>query len=104
MFFIVEGTGILRFGEQVYPLRKGDVICAPPGGHDTSHQIINNSESELKYLGISTMEEPDVMEYPDSGKFGVFAGAAPGGSKDKRTFSVFAKKTDAIDYWDGEDK
>ncbi len=44
------------------------------------------------------------MEYPDSGKFGVFAGAAPGGSKDKRTFSVFAKKTDAIDYWDGEDK
>src|SRR4051794_40726101 len=32
MFFVVEGTGQLRFGAETFPLRAGDVIACPPGG------------------------------------------------------------------------
>jgi hypothetical protein len=37
------------------------------------------------------MVESDVMVYPDFGKIGGFAGAAPGGSKEKSTCSKFLR-------------
>jgi len=101
LFFILEGSGTLRYAGEEFPLRMGDFIAAPPGP-DKPHQIINTSDAELKYLALSTMAEPDVMEYPDSGKYGVFAGSAPGGISAKRTFALFAKKSAAVDYWEDE--
>ena len=56
----------------------------------------------LRYLAISTMREPDVMEYPDSGKITVFAGAAPGGDKAARRIAASFLQEDAVDYWEGE--
>lgn len=103
MFVVMRGAGTLRYGEERYPLREGDVVACPTGGPETAHQIINTSDADLAYLAISTMIAPDVMEYPDSGKFGAFAGAAPGGDAAKRTFSLFGRSADAVDYWDGED-
>ena len=35
MFFILEGTGLLRFGDREYPLRPHDVIAAPMQPPDT---------------------------------------------------------------------
>lgn len=102
LFFIIEGRGRYRIGEATYPVTPGDLLAAPAGGIEHAHQLINDSDAPLKYLAFSSMREPDVMEYPDSGKFGVFAGAAPGGDKRERTFSVFAPLTAAVDYWDGE--
>lgn len=104
MFFILSGTGVLRWGEQEFPLRQHDVICCPPGGSESAHQIINTSQDELRYLSVSTMQEPDVMEYPDSGKFGVYVGTAPGGAKARRTFSIFCPQSSGVDYWQGEDQ
>ncbi len=60
MFFVIEGTGKLRIGEETWPLTAGDVVAIPPGP-DTPHQIINDSETDLKYLCVSTMEEPAPM-------------------------------------------
>jgi hypothetical protein len=57
-----------------------------------AHQIVNDLGAVLRYLCFSTMVEPDVMVYPDSGKVGIFDGAAPGGSKEKRTFSKFLRE------------
>ncbi|MFO1351583.1 MAG: cupin domain-containing protein [Gammaproteobacteria bacterium] len=102
MFFILEGEGMLRHAGQEYPLRSGDFI-ASPADPNSPHQIINTSNRELKYLAVSTMLEPEVSIYPDSGKFGVFAGSAPGGAKEKRTFSIISRKKYEVDYWDGED-
>lgn len=97
MFFILAGTGTLRIGDQRIPLRPGDVVCAPEGGPETAHQIQNDGESELRYLAVSTMEGPDVFEYPDSGKFGVFAGP-----KQEPRFTFYGRPGSAVDYWDGE--
>ena len=102
MFIIWEGKGSLRFGENIYEVKKGDVIITPAGGKHTAHQLINTSDADLVYLAISTKEEPDVMEYPDSGKFGVLVGAAPGGDKTKRRFTFFGHQDSQVDYWEGE--
>ncbi len=100
LFVILDGAGTLRYDGARYPLRAGDMVAAPPGP-GTAHQIVNTSEGELRYLAISTMEEPDVAEYPDSGKIAAIAGAPPG----RRPYPVFyvAPQGAAVDYWDGED-
>ncbi len=103
LFLILEGSGTLRMGNAEYPLRSGDLVCAPAGGLDTAHQIVNTSSADLRYLCISTMLEPDVTLYPDSGKFGVFAGAPPGGRREARLFEAAARLSDRVDYWEGED-
>lgn len=101
MFLVLEGEGTLRYAGATYPICSGDVMGIP-SGPDTPHQIINTSNSDLRYLAVSTMIEPDVMEYPDSSKIVVFAGSAPGGEKAKRTLSWVTKQNSAVDYWDNE--
>jgi uncharacterized cupin superfamily protein len=74
MFFIVKGTGTLRYGEETRKIRAGDVICCPTGGPETAHQIVNDSDADLAYLSVSTMLPAEVCEYPDSKKIGAFGG------------------------------
>src|SRR5260221_242670 len=68
MFVILEGQGTLRVADEMLPLKTGDVIFIP-AGPEFPHQIINTSDAPLKYLSISTMETPEICEYPDSGKY-----------------------------------
>lgn len=102
MFIVLEGEGTLRFGGDNYPLKAGSTAVCPTGGPESAHQIINSGTSDLKYIAISSMREPDITEYPDSGKWAAFAGAAPGGNKDDRTFSSIVRTSAVTDYWDGE--
>jgi uncharacterized cupin superfamily protein len=103
MFVILSGEGELRFGVDRHPISAGMVVICPAGGAETAHQLSATGTSALRYLAISTMREPDVIEYPDSGKITVFAGAAPGGDKDLRRIAASFRQGDAVDYWDGED-
>jgi uncharacterized cupin superfamily protein len=98
MFVILEGSGTLRYDGETFPVRAGDVIATPVG---KAHQLLNTSESELRYLAISTMIEPEVAEYPDSGKRAMMAGSPPG----RRPYPLFALvPNDAeVDYWEGEE-
>ena len=78
------------------PIRAGDVITIP-AGPEYPHQIINTSQEPLEYLSISTMEEPEICEYPDSGKF------MAEGSLDRDTrFAVISRLGESAGYWDGE--
>ena len=95
MFFIVRGTGLLRYGNETRKVRAGDLICCPTGGAETAHQIINDSDAELAYLSISTKSPAEVCEYPDSGKVGAFGRE---GSKVRHLTETSA----AVDYWKGE--
>lgn len=101
MFVILSGRGELRFGDRTWAVAAGDVVVCPSGGPETAHQLTAGAEP-LRYLAISTMNEPDVMEYPDSGKLAVFAGAAPGGDKAARRVALNVRARDGVDYWDGE--
>lgn len=74
-----------------------------PPGPETPHQIVNDGHADLKYLCMRTMEEPDIVEMPDSGKIGIMAGSPPGGDKAARRLTLYLPKGAAVDYWAGED-
>lgn len=101
MFFILDGTGTLRFEGKEFALKAGDVIACP-AEPDKPHQIVNTSNKELKYLAVSTMEHPEVAHYPDSNKLGVMVGGAPGVAQTQRKYFLFPEKASGIDYWEGE--
>lgn len=100
LFVVLAGTGQFRLGEHTIAVSEGDVLAAPAGGPETAHQFINDSDAPLRYLAVSTMESPDVMGYPDTGKFAVFAGSAPGGAKEQRSFEHVGRLADQVDYWE----
>ena len=101
MFFILEGEGTARIDGATHKIRKGDFISLPPG-RDSAHQIINDSKAPLRYLAVSTMIVPEVVEYPDSGK--IIASAGTVGSRPSTPESVrhITRKKDEVDYWEGE--
>jgi uncharacterized cupin superfamily protein len=101
MFFILQGSGELRVGEERWSIRQGDFIANPPGGPEVAHQIINNGSEELRYLAVSTMITPETVEYPDSGKVALLSRqTAPDGSM--RMVRHIGRTETSIDYWDGE--
>jgi uncharacterized cupin superfamily protein len=93
MFFILEGEGEVRIGDQTYPVQKGDFIACPSGGAEAAHQIVNTSKTELRYLAVSTMQAPEIADYPDSEKFGVLSGDG---------FRFLGRVDQSLQYWDGE--
>jgi len=101
MFFILEGEGSIRIAGAVHTIRKGDFISLPPG-RDSAHQIVNDSKSPLRYLAVSTMDLPEVVEYPDSGKLGVTAGSPGGRPASEDSIRHFTRLRDGVDYWEGE--
>ena len=100
MFFVLSGTGELRFGDKTYPLRANDVIACPPGGRGAAHQIINTGTIDLRYLAVSTMEYPEICDYPDSGKFGVTM--HPRHPDADMAFRHIDRPGTGLDYWEGE--
>jgi len=92
MFYVIEGTGEVRIGDAVHPIRAGDIIACPPGGKETAHQIVNTGNSELKYLAVSTKLAPEICDYPDSGKFAVLS----------ETIRFVSRESQQLDYWEGE--
>ena len=102
MFFVVSGAGAYRHGDQTYPIRAGDVISAVSGDVSTAHQILNTGEGDLTYLAFSTRLDPDITEYPDSGKFAVASMIPPGGGMMSAKFGYTSRREHPVDYFDGE--
>ncbi|MFQ6610160.1 MAG: cupin domain-containing protein [Fidelibacterota bacterium] len=102
MFFILEGTGELRYGDDTYPVNKGDIIACPPGGKETAHQLINTGKMDLKYLAVSTKISPEIAGYPDSDKFAVLADQGQDAEGKPQTFRFIGRKGKSLNYWDGE--
>lgn len=90
--FILEGEGVVRFGDEEHAVRSGDFLAFPPG--PPAHQILNRSLAPLRYLAISTVIEPEVVLYPDSKKVGVRSWS----------FGITSnhRQGDAVDYYEGE--
>lgn len=99
MIHIIEGAGTLRFGKEELQVTAGDVIACPPGS-DYPHQLINTGAADLTYLVVSTMEYPDISQYPDSNKIGAYESTAGGPVQGFRALYVRDKN---VNYYDGED-
>ena len=98
MFLILEGTGLLRHGENEFPLKKNDIIACPTGDRSVAHQIINDGNTNLKYLALGTNGSYDICEYPDSDK--ILSRATSKG--DSKLWNI-SKGKESYDYFEGEE-
>ena len=94
---VLEGEGTLRVAGEMVPVRAGDVIFIPPGPA-YPHQLINTSGGTLMYLSVSTQEQPELVEYPDSDKYLVMADR----DGKRAGFARMHREKDDLDYWEGE--
>jgi uncharacterized cupin superfamily protein len=67
VFLVMSGRGVLRYGEEVRPLRAGDTVYCP-AGTGVAHQLGNPFQEDLVYLAIGPHEPNEVCVYPDNGK------------------------------------
>ena len=95
-FVVLEGRGTLRVAGEMLEIKAGDVVFLP-AGPDYPHQIVNTSDAPLKYLSISTQTRPEIVEYPDSGKYLAIAGA-----NGPARFARMSRLDTDLDYWEGE--
>jgi uncharacterized cupin superfamily protein len=102
MFFILEGSGELRYGEATYAVGPGDVIACPAGGRGRAHAMLNTGDGELRYLAVSTKLSPEIAEYPDSDKFGVLAQFTDEAGGEPRMFYHIGREGEGLGYWEGE--
>ena len=111
--YVLSGEGTLRVGDgeqadeseetdERHPVRAGDYV-AFPAGPESAHRIENDGDDPLRFLVLSTMRDPDVTVYPDSGKIGVYAGSPPGGEPEERTVNGYYPRDGTVDYWEGEE-
>ncbi len=101
LYLILDGTGEFQLGTERYDIRSGDLVSAPAGGAEVAHQVVNTGSDDLRYLAISTTDEPDVIEYPDSGKFRLVSMTRNGDPRTARIFFTVGSPN-SLDYWDGE--
>jgi uncharacterized cupin superfamily protein len=97
LFVVLAGSGELRLGSARHAVREGDVIGCPAGGPETAHQLVNTGSEPLRYLAVSTSIDPEVCEYPDSGKIAAYAG-----DDEKGGLAHLTRTSAAVDYWEGE--
>lgn len=96
LFLILDGSGALRTADGHRPVRAGDLVACPSGGPESAHALVNTGDTELRYLAISSQHTPEVCDYPDSGKVGVFD------SHGDAFWYLITRESQQADYWDGE--
>lgn len=99
--YVLSGTGTIRLDGEDVAVEAGD-FAALPASEDGAHRLHNDGEGTLRYLLVSTMNDPDVMVYPDSEKVGVMAGRPPGGDDEGTALNADFRREDAVGYWDRE--
>ena len=92
--FVVYGNPTLRSVDGEQELREGDVVCFRRG-ECGRHQVSNRTDAPVRILMVSTLMNPEVVEYPDSDKIGVRDASG------ERI--LLSRPGPQLDYWDGED-
>lgn len=101
---VLAGRPSLRTPEGWRELDEGETVAFPVGER-FAHQLANRTSEPVRFLSLSTVGDPDVCVYPDSGKVAIRdsrattpdGGRLPGG-KDR----VILRLADVVDYWEGE--
>jgi uncharacterized cupin superfamily protein len=93
--YVIDGSPTLRTPAGERRLRAGDITCFP-AGPDGAHTIAGPGRIML----FSANREPSISVYPDSDKIGPRPGAT--GSHANSGDRLDFRRTDAVDYWDGE--
>ena len=63
IYFVLQGSGVLQYGDQSYPIRKNDFTYISP---DIKHSIINRSNYPLQVLVMGFKIKPSIAIAPPS--------------------------------------
>jgi uncharacterized cupin superfamily protein len=77
--YVLEGTGLLRIGQDRVEVRAGDYVGFP-AGPQSAHALTNTGTTPLRYLALSAPATPatmDIVGYPDSRKIAFASGVDP---------------------------
>lgn len=99
MLIVLEGDVVVRTpdGEQEAGPGDAQIFRTGPSG---AHQVINRSENDARIVMMSTMVDPEIAEYPDSGNVGVFA-ANTSGATDSEPLAKWIDGSAEVDYFEG---
>lgn len=67
LLIVLEGTPTLRTPAGTNELAAGEVVSFPIGP-DGAHQLVNDSDSIVRFLALSAGDSTDVVKYPDTGE------------------------------------
>lgn len=88
MLVVLRGEPTLRMSNGERRLREGDVVPLPRG-REGGRAISNPTDSVVRVLMFSSNADPDVAEYPETGKIGVIT--------DGKTWEFF-RRADAAEH------
>jgi len=95
---VISGTPTLRTPDGERVLRPWDVAVFRRGP-DGAHQIRNDSDEPARVLMLSTISDPEICVYPDSGKIGASGGWTHG---DGLSVRLRNRPEANLEYYDGE--
>jgi uncharacterized cupin superfamily protein len=97
LLIVLSGSPKLRSPAGERQLAPGEVV-AFAAGRDGAHQLINDGDSAVRYVMVSTTAPADLVEYPDSNKIAAMGGGfrAPG------AVSYMLSTAQQLGYFDGE--
>jgi uncharacterized cupin superfamily protein len=99
LLVVLAGGLTARVEGGEHELRVGDALLFRRGPSGL-HQFVNRADEPARFLVVSTMIAPEVAEYPDSGKVGVFA--EPPGSGRPDPLKRFLRSDATLEYFEGE--
>src|SRR5213595_3599059 len=91
---VVDGTFVVRAPDGEHTLKRGDLVCFPPGPAG-AHKLMNRSASPARTLMFSSSRVPAVSVYPDSDKIAVWPGHEPD--------ELILKRGSSVPWSDGEE-
>ena len=96
--YVLAGEGLLVLDGDEHAVEAGH-FAVFPSDESGGHRVVNDSDGPLRYLAVSTMNDPDVTVYPEMDKIGVFAGSPPGG-RGERSLHGYYDREATVDYWE----
>lgn len=99
MIVVLSGRPTLRTLDAERELAPGEVVACPRG-KEGAHRLDNKTDEPSRVLIFSTKMEPEVVEYPDSGK--VLARSQLWKRDENYLRMMFRASDGDVDYYDGE--
>jgi uncharacterized cupin superfamily protein len=88
ILIVLKGEPTLRTKAGERRLHEGEVVPLPRGP-DGAHAVSNPTDSVVRILMLSSNADPDVAEYPETGKIGIIT--------DGKTWEFF-RRADSADH------
>ena len=92
---ILEGRPSLRTVDGWRELEQGEVVVFPTG-EAGAHQIVNKTDTSVRFLAFSNSGDPEIVIQVDEAKYGV----RDGGSQTTEWF----RRSDTVEYFDGVER